>query len=144
MPKQLYFQTSIARVVGVVRGLWLLLHYQFWILTTALLRHLLVALCPWGSYSFGSAGLAPSFAPAVNRWGRCWMGGDFILIDIRPRIWALNCVKRLKGSVYETPVDRWPIAVPVLRDRKQGQEEQPPLAHQLPLAVGLTRQRPSQ
>ncbi|GAB1287469.1 hypothetical protein APTSU1_000269900 [Apodemus speciosus] len=25
----------IARVIGVVRGLWLWLHYQYWILTTA-------------------------------------------------------------------------------------------------------------
>lgn len=32
--------------------------------------------CPvsWRSCSFGSTGPAPSFAPAVNRWGRCWSG----------------------------------------------------------------------
>lgn len=66
--------------VRLVRGLRLLLDHQYSILTWTPLR------CPVVAYvtryfSFGSVGLAPSHAPAVQRWGR-YGGGP------KPWIWA--------------------------------------------------------
>jgi hypothetical protein len=43
LPKQLYLQTLIA--VGLVQGLWLLLHFQYRILTGTPLGYPAVALC---------------------------------------------------------------------------------------------------
>ena len=48
----------------LVQGLWLLLHYQYWILTRT--HRTIVALCHGDP-----AGLVPSCTPTNYRWGRC-------------------------------------------------------------------------
>ena len=71
--KQLYLQKcSLQWVIGLAPDPWLLLHHQFWIFTGTWISY----CCPvlWRSFCFGSAGPAPSWTPAVHRWGWCWSG----------------------------------------------------------------------
>ena len=53
--------------IGLVQGLWLLLHNQYWVLTGTPLRFPAVALCHGDP-----AGQALSHTPEIDRWGRCW------------------------------------------------------------------------
>ena len=62
---------SLKWIISVVWGLWLLLHYQYWILTETPLGSPVGALC-CGYPASLSTGLAPSCTPSVYRWGGCW------------------------------------------------------------------------
>lgn len=54
----LFLPVLIARVIGLVLGLWFLQHHRCWALTGPPLGYPVVTL-PWRSCRFGSAGPAP-------------------------------------------------------------------------------------
>jgi hypothetical protein len=57
---------SFQGVNGLFQGLWLLLYCPYWIISG------IFCCCSvsWRSCSFGSIG--PSYAPADDKWHRCW------------------------------------------------------------------------
>lgn len=82
LPKQLYLQTFIPRAIGVVRGLWLLLHHQCWILPMASLRYLLVALCHGDPAALDLQDPPLHLPQQLIDGVDVGVGGYFILIDI--------------------------------------------------------------
>lgn len=69
--------------MSLFQDLWLLLHYQFWILTGTLPIILLLPVS-WRSCSFGSGEPAPSCVLAVHRWANsqpwvwAWAVAEFV------------------------------------------------------------------
>jgi len=89
-PNSFTYKRSLQWVTGLVQGLWLLLHYQYWIFTETPLGYPAIVLCHgdpaalvlqdqslhvlqqfiyevdvWGR---------PTQIPTVHIWGRCWGG----------------------------------------------------------------------
>jgi hypothetical protein len=58
-------------VIGLVRGLWLLLHYQYWT-SLGLLSDLLLMPCVMEVLWLWICRNSPSCAPALQRRGTCW------------------------------------------------------------------------
>lgn len=72
---------SLKGAIGLVQGLWILLHYHYWILTKTPFGYPVVCQLQ-RSAGPGSVGPVPSRGPAVHRGCACWRGST-------PRIWAL-------------------------------------------------------
>jgi hypothetical protein len=66
---------SLQWVTDQVRGLRLLIHYQYWILTRTPLRYPVVALGHGDPAALDlQAWSLPALLCVVHRWGRCWSG----------------------------------------------------------------------
>jgi hypothetical protein len=58
LPKHFTCKCLLQGLIGLVRGLWLLLHSQHWVFTGTLLRYPVFSLCP-GCNSQGSSCISP-------------------------------------------------------------------------------------
>lgn len=74
-------QCSLQWAIGLLQGLWFLLHYQYWILTGTPLGYPVVPLCHYRSCSFGSAELALSCVSYIG------------VGQSKPWIWAWEVAK---------------------------------------------------